>query len=82
MQRQRNSWRFGQPRERDELEAYVSDPIDAYDQDAEELAARCESIAFEEAHSGALDLVPERPGLVLDVGAGSGRDAAGFAGHG
>jgi SAM-dependent methyltransferase len=26
-----------------------------------------------------LDLVPERPGLVLDVGAGAGRDAAWFA---
>jgi DNA repair protein RadA/Sms len=38
-----------------------------------------ESLAFEEAHGPILDLLPATPGRVLDVGAGSGRDAAWFA---
>jgi SAM-dependent methyltransferase len=38
-----------------------------------------ESLAFEDAHQSILDLLPATPGRVLDVGAGSGRDAAWFA---
>jgi len=52
-----------------------------YDREAESLAASYESKSFEEVHSGVLDLVPEPAGLVLDIGAGSGRDAAWFADH-
>ena len=52
-----------------------------YDREAGSLAARYESKSFEEVHSDILDLVPESASLVLDIGAGSGRDAAWFAGH-
>jgi SAM-dependent methyltransferase len=52
-----------------------------YDREAASLAASYESKAFEEVHSDVLDLVPESVGLVLDIGAGSGRDAAWFAAH-
>ncbi|HEV7267493.1 MAG TPA: methyltransferase domain-containing protein [Falsiroseomonas sp.] len=41
-----------------------------------------EAFGFEEIHAGALPFLPAPPGLVLDVGAGSGRDAAWFAGRG
>jgi SAM-dependent methyltransferase len=60
----------------------MSDPIAAYDRQGSELAELYESLSFEDCHRDALDVVPERPGLVLDVGAGSGRDAAWFAGSG
>ena len=39
-------------------------------------------LSFEKIHAPVLDLVPESAGCVLDVGAGSGRDAAWFAAKG
>jgi hypothetical protein len=60
----------------------VSGPIAAYDRSAEELNALYERVPFEETHSAALDLVAERRGLVLDMGASSGRDASWFASRG
>ncbi len=56
--------------------------FEAYNREASSLAARYESRSFEEVHSDILDLVPDAPSLVLDIGAGSGRDAAWFAAHG
>jgi SAM-dependent methyltransferase len=53
--------------------------IDAYDSRAEELSDAYESVPFEKVHEGILDLLPAAPGRILDVGAGSGRDAAWFA---
>lgn len=53
--------------------------VAAYDAHAPELAQTYESVPFEEAHRSILDLQPATPGRVLDVGAGSGRDAAWFA---
>lgn len=53
-----------------------------YDRAAKSLAALYESKTFEQVHGDVLDLVPDSAGLVLDVGAGSGRDAAWFAAHG
>jgi SAM-dependent methyltransferase len=41
-----------------------------------------ESLDFKSAHGWLLDLLPARRGLILDVGAGSGRDAAGLAAMG
>ncbi len=38
-----------------------------------------EALGFEDIHKGALPFLPAAPGLMLDVGAGSGRDAAWFA---
>ncbi len=49
---------------------------DVYDRDAEPLAARYESKTFEEVHADVLDLAPDGASLVLEIGAGSGRDAA------
>jgi SAM-dependent methyltransferase len=60
----------------------MSNPIAAYDRQASELAGVYESLSFEDCHRDVLDFVPERPGLFLDVGAGSGRDAGWFAGSG
>lgn len=53
-----------------------------YDRDAESLAARYESKTFEEVHADVVDLAPDSAGLVLDIGAGLGRDAAWFAARG
>jgi SAM-dependent methyltransferase len=53
--------------------------VAAYDAHAPELSQMYESLAFEDAHQSILDLIPTAPGRVLDVGAGSGRDAAWFA---
>ena len=47
-----------------------------------DLAERYESVRAEDVHSWILDLFPAKPGAVLDVGAGSGRDAAWLAGQG
>ena len=46
-----------------------------YSKNAEELVARYNGVAFEAVHASWIDLLPKQPGLVLDVGAGSGRDA-------
>lgn len=53
-----------------------------YAEQAPELVARYEAISFEDGHHGILDLVPPSPCRVLDIGAGSGRDAAWFAERG
>lgn len=60
----------------------MSDLAAAYDRQASKFAELYDSLSFEDCHGDMLDLVPERPGLVLDVGAGSGRDAGWFAGSG
>lgn len=56
--------------------------VEAYDREFAELADRWEGLAFEAAHEAVLDFVPAKPGVVFDIGAGSGRDAAWFAGRG
>ena len=43
---------------------------------------RYESVAAETVHGGLVDLLPIAPALVLDVGAGTGRDAAWLASRG
>ncbi len=57
----------------------TSDPDEPYNRGLAEFAARFEGVAFEDVHSPVLHFIPERPGGVLNVGAGSGRDAAWFA---
>ena len=49
-----------------------------YDHHGSTLVDTYESLDFKAAHGWLLDLLPERPGIILDVGAGSGRDAAGL----
>lgn len=53
-----------------------------YAEGARELIERYESIPFEEKHRAVLHLIPSRPCRVLDIGAGSGVDAAWFAQRG
>ncbi|MDQ1813529.1 class I SAM-dependent methyltransferase [Massilia sp. CCM 9210] len=53
-----------------------------YEQNAKELVTQYESLSFEEVHAGLMDLLPAPGSTILDVGAGSGRDAAWLASHG
>jgi SAM-dependent methyltransferase len=55
------------------------DPDSSYDSGARAFAGGWEAAAFARIHAAALPHIPSQPGLVLDVGAGSGRDAAWFA---
>lgn len=50
--------------------------IEAYDAEPQRFLNLYESVRFEEVHADILDLIPQAPTRVLDVGAGSGRDAA------
>ena len=56
--------------------------IPHYEQNAQDLVNQYESLSFEDVHAGLLDLLPAPGTTILDVGAGSGRDAAWFAAHG
>lgn len=53
-----------------------------YSAEAPELLKLYESLPFEQSHSGVLDLIPPAPIDILDIGAGTGRDAAWFASRG
>ncbi|KAA2236714.1 class I SAM-dependent methyltransferase [Salinarimonas soli] len=50
-----------------------------YAEAAPALTRQYESVTFEEVHRDMLPLFPERPSRVLDIGAGTGRDAAALA---
>ncbi len=60
----------------------MKDPVAWYDKNAGTVAPRYESVKPESVHGWLTDLLPEPPALVLDVGAGSGRDAAWLADKG
>ena len=60
----------------------VRDVVGGYDAEAGTLVAEYERFSFEKIHAPVIELVPESAGCVLDVGAGSGRDAAWFAARG
>jgi 2-polyprenyl-3-methyl-5-hydroxy-6-metoxy-1,4-benzoquinol methylase len=53
-----------------------------YAEEAPELLKRYESISFADTHRTVMHLIPTEPCRVLDIGAGTGRDAAGFAAMG
>lgn len=53
-----------------------------YEQHAARLVEQYESLTFEAVHDSLLDLLPPPGATILDVGAGSGRDAAWLAGRG
>ncbi len=59
----------------------MEDPVHGYDANAAQLAARYEALSSEQVHAAVLDLFPPA-GAALDVGAGSGRDAAWLDGRG
>ena len=55
---------------------------EGYAQAAEELFRNVDRIAFADVHRAVLHLIPTPPARILDIGAGSGRDAAAFAAMG
>ncbi|HVO00598.1 MAG TPA: class I SAM-dependent methyltransferase [Candidatus Cybelea sp.] len=57
----------------------MNDGTAGYEKDIEHLVQRFESISFAALHREVLSLFPSPPAAVLDIGAGSGRDAAAFA---
>ena len=58
----------------------MSDTVGAYDAQAVTLAARYESVSADIVHAALLEFIPRGRDLIaLDVGAGSGRDAAWLA---
>jgi protein-L-isoaspartate O-methyltransferase len=52
---------------------------EGYAEEAEALTKQYESISFADVHRQVIHLIPSVPGRILDIGAGTGRDAAGFA---
>jgi len=55
---------------------------EGYGETADERVQQYESIAFADVHRHMLHLFPTTPSRVIDIGAGTGRDAAAFAGMG
>jgi len=55
---------------------------EGYAEEAEELFKLYESIPAADAHRAVLHLIPTAPGSILDIGSGTGRDAAWFAAMG
>ncbi len=60
----------------------MTNAVDWYDAHAEAVAAVFEKGTFESVHGWLLHLLPSRPATVLDVGAGSGRDAVWLSAEG
>ena len=52
---------------------------EGYADEADALVRQYESVAFADVHRAVLPLMPPPPADVVDIGAGTGRDAAGFA---
>ncbi len=50
-----------------------------YAEEAEVLLKRYEELRFDDVHSSVLHLIPEASSRILDIGSGTGRDAAAFA---
>lgn len=53
--------------------------VEFYDTNAHELATKYEALTFEQVHSPILKFLPTSPARILDVGAGTGRDASALA---
>ena len=60
----------------------MGDPVAWYDANAEAAAARSERVEPERLHGWMVDLLPAAPAAALDVGSGSGRDAAWLSSRG
>lgn len=52
---------------------------EGYADEAERLVKQYESIPFSDVHRQVFQLIPDVPSGILDIGSGTGRDAAGFA---
>jgi protein-L-isoaspartate O-methyltransferase len=57
-------------------------PVGWYEANADAVSAQYENVSAQAVHAWLLDLLPSPPAAVLDVGAGSGRDAAWLAAQG
>jgi SAM-dependent methyltransferase len=57
----------------------MADASQIYNRNAESYSIKYESTSFEQVHGDWISLVPTNQSLILDIGAGSGRDAAWFA---
>ncbi len=55
---------------------------EGYAEEADALVERYEGLRFADLHGPVLHLIPSAPSRVLDIGAGTGRDAAAFAAMG
>ena len=55
---------------------------EGYAEEADDLCRRYESVSFVELHRSVLHLIPTAPCWVLDIGSGTGRDAAALAAMG
>ena len=55
---------------------------EGYAEEADALAERYERLTFQDVHGDVMHLLPAPPASVLDVGAGTGRDAAALAARG
>jgi SAM-dependent methyltransferase len=55
---------------------------EGYSETADELVERYEALQFEHVHRSVLPFLPRPPARVIDIGAGTGRDAAEFAARG
>ncbi len=55
---------------------------EGYGKTADALVERYDSLTFEHVHRSTLDLLPAPPARALDIGAGTGRDAAALAARG
>ena len=60
----------------------IRDVVASYNAKAPTLVRDYEDLLFEEVHAPVLDLLPDPGAHILDMGAGSGRDAAWFATNG
>lgn len=58
------------------------DTVTPYHRGFQEFTEAYEALGFDDIHRDALPFIPKAPGLILDIGAGSGRDAAWFAAAG
>jgi SAM-dependent methyltransferase len=61
------------------METARASGTEGYAEEAEALVKQYESINFADVHRQVLHLIPTLPSRILDIGAGTGRDAAGFA---
>ena len=60
----------------------IRDVLASYNAQAPTLAPKYEDLPFKQVHAPILDLLPDPGAHILDMGAGSGRDAAWFAANG
>ena len=56
-----------------------TDGTEGYASEADALVRQYESFSFADVHRRILHLIPQSPARILDIGAGTGRDAAGLA---